>query len=71
MILSRITSKAQTTVPRAVRTALGVAPGDRLLFEIDGDEVRLRRAPDSIAANPDLATYTEWADDLDLAYDRA
>ncbi len=28
MIDGRITAKSQTTIPRAVRTALGVGPGD-------------------------------------------
>jgi AbrB family looped-hinge helix DNA binding protein len=39
---ARITSKGQITVPRDIRRALGVRPGDRLLFEGDGDEVRVR-----------------------------
>jgi antitoxin PrlF len=39
---ARITSKGQITVPRDIRRALGVRPGDRLLFEEDGDEVRVR-----------------------------
>ena len=39
---ARITSKGQITVPRDIRRALGVRPGDRLLFEQDGGEVRVR-----------------------------
>lgn len=39
---ARITSKGQITVPRDIRRALGVRPGDRLLFEEEGDEVRVR-----------------------------
>jgi antitoxin PrlF len=34
MILSRITAKAQTTIPQAVRRALGVKPGDDIAYEI-------------------------------------
>jgi antitoxin PrlF len=34
---SRMTSKGQITVPKAVRDALGVGPGDRLAFRIDDD----------------------------------
>jgi antitoxin PrlF len=37
-----ITSKGQVTVPREVRRLLGVRTGDRLLFESDGDGVRVR-----------------------------
>jgi len=39
---ARITSKGQITVPREVRRLLGVGVGDRLLFESDGDGVRVR-----------------------------
>jgi antitoxin PrlF len=37
-----ITSKGQITVPREVRRALGVRSGDKLLFESDGNGVRVR-----------------------------
>jgi AbrB family looped-hinge helix DNA binding protein len=39
---ARITSKGQITVPHEIRRALGVRPGDRLLFEKDGSGVRVR-----------------------------
>ena len=39
---ARITSKGQITVPRDIRRALGVRPGDRLLFESDHFGVRVR-----------------------------
>ena len=39
---AKITSKGQITVPREVRSALGVRPGDRLLFESDEKGVRVR-----------------------------
>ena len=39
---ARITSKGQITVPREVRRALGVRPGDKLLFEQDGSEFRVK-----------------------------
>jgi len=37
-----ITSKGQITVPREVRRMLGVRSGDKLLFESDGEGVRIR-----------------------------
>jgi antitoxin PrlF len=40
--MARITSKGQITVPHEIRRALGVRPGDRLLFERDGLSVRVR-----------------------------
>jgi AbrB family looped-hinge helix DNA binding protein len=39
---AKITSKGQITLPRDVRHALGVKPGDRIIFERDGDDVRVR-----------------------------
>lgn len=45
---ARITSKGQITVPLAIRRALGVQPGDTLLFESGKDGVRVRPVrPDS------------------------
>lgn len=39
---STVTAKGQTTLPRPVRAALGLAPGDRVRYMIlDGGEVRL------------------------------
>ena len=37
MPTATLTSKGQITVPKAVRDALGVRPGDRLAFRIRGD----------------------------------
>ena len=39
---AKLTSKGQVTVPREVRRALGVRAGDRLVFESDGQDVRVR-----------------------------
>lgn len=44
MIESVITSKGQTTLPKAVREALSVVPGDRVRYVIAGDEVRILAA---------------------------
>jgi len=39
VVTSKLTSKAQTTVPQAVRTALGLKPGDELAHSIEQDRV--------------------------------
>ena len=41
MIESSITSKGQTTLPKAVREALSVRPGDRVRYVILEGEVRI------------------------------
>jgi antitoxin PrlF len=41
---STITSKGQTTLPKVVRTALGVGSGDRVRYIILDGEVRLLKA---------------------------
>jgi AbrB family looped-hinge helix DNA binding protein len=38
---AKVTSKEQVTVLREIRRRLGVRAGDRLLFEEDGDGVRV------------------------------
>lgn len=42
MIKATITSKGQLTVPKDIRQRLGLRAGDKLVFEIEGDSVRLR-----------------------------
>ena len=42
MLESRITAKGQTTLPKAVREALGVRPGDRVRYLVLDGEVRIR-----------------------------
>jgi AbrB family looped-hinge helix DNA binding protein len=39
---ARVTSKGQITVPHEIRRAMGIRPGDSLLFEQKGSEVRVR-----------------------------
>lgn len=39
--VSTITAKGQTTVPKAVRKLLGIEPGDKIAFHVDGRQVTL------------------------------
>lgn len=41
MYTTTLTRKGQVTVPRAVRRALGLKPGDRILVTLDGDRALL------------------------------
>ncbi len=48
-ISARMTSKGQITVPRAVREALSLGEGDRVVFRVDGDRAVLAKTPDLLA----------------------
>jgi AbrB family looped-hinge helix DNA binding protein len=43
---AKITSKGQITIPRDVRRALGVRPGDKLVFEKVGNVIHIRPVKD-------------------------
>ena len=46
---ARLSSKGQITVPRAVREALSLAEGDRVVFRVEGDHAILARTPDLLS----------------------
>jgi antitoxin PrlF len=60
MITSRLTSKAQTTVPQPVRAALGLRPGDELAYAIEDGRVVLTRARPETAGDDPFRTFAEW-----------
>ena len=64
MITSRITSKAQTTVPQAVRNALGLREGDELAYEIRDGQVTLTKVRGAVQDDP-FATFEEWDSEAD------
>lgn len=41
IVTSKVTARSQTTLPPAVRTVLGLQPGERIGYVIDGNEIRL------------------------------
>ena len=63
MHTSKLTSKFQATVPTPVRKALQLKAGDVVGFEIEGNEVKLRRAtPLDLAFTQALeGTLDEWS----------
>ena len=60
--ISKVASKFQATIPLAVRRKLGLKPGDAVVFEIENDSVRVRRATvlDREYAMALEGTLTEW-----------
>ncbi len=37
MLISRVTSKGQTTIPKEIRDRLGIKPGDTVAFVVKGE----------------------------------
>ena len=65
MITSKLTSKAQTTIPQPVRTALKLQPGDDLLYEIVDGRVMLAKARRETTADDPFRTFEEWRSEAD------
>jgi len=64
MIVSKLTSKAQTTIPQPVRTALHLKEGDTIAYQIEENRVVITRVAADSAEDP-LATFSEWAGEAD------
>lgn len=58
MITSKLTTKAQTTIPRSVRKALRIGEGDEIAYTIEADRVVLTKAHSSV--DDPFATFSEW-----------
>lgn len=68
MITSKLTTKAQTTIPQPVRAALGLRAGDELAYRIEDGRVVLTKATSPAIDDP-FALFDEWDSDADrLAY---
>ncbi|WP_298281638.1 AbrB/MazE/SpoVT family DNA-binding domain-containing protein [Acidocella sp.] len=64
MITSKMTAKAQTTIPQAVRRHLGVAEGDLLGFILDGERVLLVKPVVKMPGGP-VSISGEWESEAD------
>jgi antitoxin PrlF len=64
MITSKLTSKAQTTIPLPVRNALHLVEGDEIAYAIDGERVVLTNARKAPADDP-FAAFGEWSTEAD------
>lgn len=49
MQMAKVSSKYQIVIPKKVREALGLQPGDRLLISTEGDKAMMRLRPKSYA----------------------
>jgi antitoxin PrlF len=60
---SRISVKSQTVLPRAVREALQVRPGDLLRYRLTDDGITIDKAP--AEGDDPFAAFDEWAGEHD------
>ncbi|OHV76498.1 type II toxin-antitoxin system PrlF family antitoxin [Rhizobium sp. LCM 4573] len=66
MITSKVTSKAQTTIPQPIRNALHLREGDEIIYSIQPDgRVVISRAPVAPEAEDPFATFSEWDSEAD------
>jgi antitoxin PrlF len=64
MITSKLTSKAQTTIPQSVRTALHLKEGDEIVYHIEGSRAVLTKARTDTVEDP-FGTFSEWHSEAD------
>ena len=64
-ITSKLTTKAQTTIPQPVRAALHLQPGDELIYEIDDQPVILTRSSRGGKTDDPFRTFGEWNSEVD------
>ena len=65
MIVSKLTSKAQTTIPKPIRMALELQPGDELSYEILNGQVVLAKVPPTTTLDDPFRTFEEWHSEAD------
>jgi antitoxin PrlF len=65
MIVSKLTSKSQTTIPQSVRKALGLKPGDELQYEIVDERVILTKARRGEVRDDPFRCFEEWSSEAD------
>lgn len=60
MLRSKLTAKAQTTVPTGVRHALGLHPGDSLGYLIEGNRAIVVKLDQEDDQDPALAPFLDF-----------
>lgn len=65
MITSKLTTKAQTTIPQPVRDALHLQAGDELIYEIRDQRVTLTKASRGSKTDDPFRTFHEWSSEAD------
>ena len=65
MITSKLTSKAQTTIPQSVRIPLGMRLGHALAYSIEGGRAILTRYEPASTQDDPFTGFSEWAGEAD------
>jgi antitoxin PrlF len=60
VLLSKLTSKAQTVIPREIRARLDLKPGDVVRYRLTDAGVVIDKLPQQ-ADEDSLASFSEWA----------
>lgn len=70
MITSKLSTKAQTTIPLAVRAALRLSEGDEIAYTIEPGRVTITKGARPERAEDPFGAFCEWASEADCrAYD--
>ena len=64
MITSKLTAKAQTTIPQPIRAALGLKEGDEIAYVIEDGRVILMKGRREPLDDP-FGAFAEWDSDYD------
>ncbi len=63
VLLSKLTSKAQTVIPKQIRARLDLKPGDVVRYRVTDGGVIIDKLPPAV--EEDLAAFGEWASAAD------
>lgn len=63
LLVSKVTSKFQTTIPQTIRDLMGISQGDAVVFEIEEGRVFIKRLQslDLEYLNAVSGTLSEWS----------
>jgi antitoxin PrlF len=64
MITSKLTAKARTTIPQAIRVALYLKEGDEIAYSIEQDRAILTKARRGVIGDP-FTIFSEWDSEAD------
>jgi antitoxin PrlF len=64
MQITTVNTKGQVTIPKEIRDELGIKPGDKIVSEKDGDDVRLKVVPDFFSLKGSVKPLSDRPDDM-------